>query len=63
MTAELSEPLPATAPEFVSEGFGLADFIGEFFLLLGAGSTVLLQMAEPGVGHGVADHSLALRLP
>lgn len=45
------------------EGFGLADFVGEFFVLLGAGATVLLQMAEPGVGHGVADHSTALRRP
>lgn len=69
MTAELSEkPAPAAPIEAVleaaaEEGFGLADFVGEFFVLLGAGATVLLQMAEPGVGHGVADHSTALRRP
>ncbi len=32
-------------------------------LLLGAGATVLLQLAEPGVGHGVADHSTTLQRP
>ncbi|HTM85411.1 MAG TPA: oxygenase MpaB family protein [Mycobacterium sp.] len=63
MTAELAEQLPPVAPTLVPDGVGLADFVGEFFVLLGAGATVLLQMAEPGVGHGVADHSLALRLP
>lgn len=41
----------------------LADFIGEMFLFLGAGATVLLQMAEPGVGHGVSDHSTVLSRP
>lgn len=76
MTAEMSEKLaptaavptqPAAPPPArtapVEDGFGLADFVGEFFVLLGAGKTVLLQMAEPGVGHGVADHSTALRRP
>ncbi|MBX4171000.1 DUF2236 domain-containing protein [Rhodococcus sp. DMU2021] len=32
-------------------------------LLLGAGATVLLQLASPGVGHGVADHSTTLQRP
>ncbi|MFD4369059.1 oxygenase MpaB family protein [Rhodococcus sp. NPDC058521] len=41
----------------------LADFVGESFLFLGAGSTVLLQLASPGVGHGVADHSTTLVRP
>ncbi|WP_211220602.1 oxygenase MpaB family protein [Gordonia shandongensis] len=43
--------------------FGLNTMIGEACLFLGAGSTVLLQLAEPGVGHGVADHSTVLRRP
>lgn len=41
----------------------LADFVGESMLLLGAGATVLLQLALPGVGHGVADHSTTLQRP
>jgi hypothetical protein len=35
----------------------LADFVGESMLLLGAGATVLLQLAERGVGHGVAEQT------
>lgn len=41
----------------------IGDFIGESFLFLGAGATVLLQLASPGVGHGVADHSSTLHRP
>jgi uncharacterized protein (DUF2236 family) len=41
----------------------LSDFVAESFLFLGAGSTVLLQLANPGVGHGVAEHSTALIRP
>ncbi|MGI9207765.1 MAG: oxygenase MpaB family protein [Rhodococcus sp. (in: high G+C Gram-positive bacteria)] len=41
----------------------LADFVGESMLLLGAGATVLLQLAERGVGHGVAEHSTTLQRP
>ena len=41
----------------------LADFVGESMLLLGAGSTVLLQLADRGTGHGVADHSTTLQRP
>jgi len=43
--------------------FGLADFIGESMLLLGAGSTVLYQLALLGVGRGVAEHSDTLERP
>jgi len=41
----------------------LADFVGESMLFLGAGSTVLLQLASRGVGYGVADHSTTLQRP
>ena len=44
-------------------GLDLADFVGEAFLFLGAGATVLMQMAEPGVGHGVSRHSTVLSRP
>ncbi|MEE2030828.1 oxygenase MpaB family protein [Rhodococcus chondri] len=55
-------PIAERAP--VPEGsVDLADFVGEAMLLLGAGSTVLLQLALPGVGHGVADHSTTLQRP
>jgi uncharacterized protein (DUF2236 family) len=42
---------------------GLGDFIEEAMLLLGAGSTVLYQLALPGVGRGVAEHSTTLERP
>ncbi|WP_218711340.1 oxygenase MpaB family protein [Arthrobacter sp. BF1] len=35
----------------------LADVAPEAVLLAGAGRAVLLQLANPAVGHGVADHS------
>lgn len=41
----------------------LVDYVGESFLFLGAGATVLLQLAEPGVGHGVVEHSTVLKRP
>ncbi|WP_305093595.1 oxygenase MpaB family protein [Prescottella sp. R16] len=44
-------------------GVALADFVGESMLLLGAGPTVLLQLALPGVGYGVAEHSTTLQRP
>jgi uncharacterized protein (DUF2236 family) len=43
--------------------FGLADYIGEGALLLGAGSTVMNQLALYGVGKGVAEHSDTLDRP
>ncbi|MGR0160334.1 oxygenase MpaB family protein [Paenarthrobacter nitroguajacolicus] len=36
---------------------GLADIGAEGVLLAGAGRAILLQIADPRVGHGVADHS------
>ena len=41
----------------------LRDFIAEQALLLGAGSTVLNQLAMKGVGLGVAEHSTTLSRP
>lgn len=41
----------------------LRDFIAEQALLLGAGSTVLNQLAMKGVGLGVAEHSTTLARP
>ncbi len=41
----------------------VADYIDEAYVFLGAGAAVLLQMAMPGVGHGVADHSDTLSDP
>lgn len=42
---------------------GLAGLIEESYLLLGAGSSVLLQLAMWGVGRGVAEHSDTLARP
>jgi uncharacterized protein (DUF2236 family) len=36
---------------------GLADMGAESVLLAGAGRAILLQIANPAVGHGVAEHS------
>ncbi|MBT2513676.1 oxygenase MpaB family protein [Arthrobacter sp. ISL-30] len=36
---------------------GLADIGAEGVLLAGAGRAILLQIADPAVGHGVAEHS------
>ena len=36
---------------------GIADLGAEAILLAGAGRAILLQLAEPGVGRGVAEHS------
>lgn len=44
-------------------GLGLADFVGESMLMLGAGSTVMYQLARKGVGLGVAEHSTTLARP
>ena len=41
----------------------LGDIIEESMLLLGAGSTVLYQLALLGVGRGVAEHSTTLTRP
>lgn len=41
----------------------LADISREAYIYLGAGATVLRQMANPGVGLGVAEHSITLLRP
>ena len=46
-----------------NQDIGLADIIEESMLLLGAGSTVLYQLALLGVGRGVAEHSTTLTRP
>lgn len=61
---EEHRPRVAAEPRPVPPGsVDLADFVGESMLLLGAGATVLLQLALRGVGHGVADHSTTLVRP
>lgn len=42
---------------------GLGELITEQALLLGAGSTVLYQLADKGTGLGVAEHSTTLQRP
>lgn len=61
----VDEPAPRAMalPSIAPGSPNLEDFVGESMLLLGAGATVLLQLAEPGVGHGVADHSTTLQRP
>ena len=39
----------------------LADITREAYIYFGAGATVVLQMANPGVGLGVARHSATLQ--
>lgn len=69
MGTRTEERVESAAPEAVKlppiprGSVNLEDFVGESMLLLGAGATVLLQLAEPGVGHGVADHSTTLQRP
>ena len=41
----------------------MADFVAEQMLMLGAGSTVMYQLAMKGVGLGVAEHSTTLTRP
>jgi uncharacterized protein (DUF2236 family) len=50
-------------PDVAEAQFGIADFVGEQSILLGAGSTVMYQLAMKGVGLGVAEHSTTLRRP
>jgi uncharacterized protein (DUF2236 family) len=53
----------AQVPDDSDTGLGLADFVGEQMLMLGAGSTVMYQLAMKGVGLGVAEHSTTLQRP
>ncbi len=52
-----------SVPDVADAQFGIADFVGEQMVLLGAGSTVMYQLAMKGVGLGVAEHSTTLRRP
>ncbi len=68
---DAAEFVPATAPvpagvpvpDLAAARFGLADYVGELALLLGAGSAVANQLALVGVGRGVAEHSTTLQRP
>lgn len=51
------------APDTARAQFGLADYVGEVALLLGAGSAVMNQLALVGVGKGVAEHSNTFERP
>ena len=42
---------------------GIADFGAEGILLAGAGRAILLQLANPAVGRGVAEHSTFVDRP
>lgn len=53
----------AAIPDPAKAEFGLEHYIGEGALLLGAGSTVMNQLALVGVGRGVAEHSNTLDRP
>ena len=68
MSASLQSPEPVSQPDLRqpaqdSPDFTLADIVDEGMLLLGAGSTVLFQLALIGVGRGVAEHSTTLDRP
>jgi uncharacterized protein (DUF2236 family) len=53
----------SAAPEVSDGEFGIAEYIDEVALLLGAGSAVMYQLALVGVGRGVAEHSNTLERP
>lgn len=53
----------ATQPRSGHAPHDLADLVVEPAILLGAGSTIFYQLAENGVGLGVAEHSTALERP
>lgn len=66
MTIDATTRPGSALPDSVDPPAGsldLADFVGESMLLIGAGATVLLQLALPGVGRGVAEHSSTLERP
>src|SRR4051794_35333394 len=59
----LSHVTPPTAQSSTEAAFGIDRYIDETALLLGAGSAVMYQLALPGVGRGVAEHSDTLERP
>ncbi|MGO4255941.1 oxygenase MpaB family protein [Marmoricola sp. RAF53] len=67
MTTVENQPATSAArpyvPDVADAKFGLADYVGESALLLGAGSAVMNQLALYGVGKGVAEHSNTLDRP
>ncbi|WP_232679792.1 oxygenase MpaB family protein [Nocardioides sp. R-C-SC26] len=56
-------PSSAATPDPAEGKFGLDAYVCERMLLLGAGSSVMYQLAMKGVGLGVAEHSTTLRRP
>jgi uncharacterized protein (DUF2236 family) len=50
-------------PDPAASASGLADFVAEAALLLGAGSAVMYQLARKEVGLGVVEHSSTLDRP
>lgn len=53
----------ATRPRSDRTPNDLTDLVAEQAILLGAGSTIFYQLAERGVGLGVAEHSTTLERP
>jgi uncharacterized protein (DUF2236 family) len=63
VSAESEHSEGPDVPDVGAAAFGIADFVGEQMMMLGAGSTVMYQLAMKGVGLGVAEHSTTLRRP
>lgn len=61
MTAVAPRDVPR--PDPAKGGIGIADLLYEPALMLGSGSAVMLQLAEWGVGKGVAEHSDTMQRP
>jgi uncharacterized protein (DUF2236 family) len=68
MTADVAAPssddaTPGRGPDPARGRLGVPDLLREPALLLGSGSAVMLQLAEWGVGKGVAEHSNTMERP
>jgi uncharacterized protein (DUF2236 family) len=63
MSALPQSAAPSGPVDSADSDLGLADIVDESMLMLGAGSTVLYQLALLGVGRGVAEHSTTLTRP
>lgn len=61
MTADVAPP--ARTPDPSRGRLSIEDLLHEPALLLGSGSAVMLQLAEWGVGKGVAEHSNTMERP